>query len=154
MLEKPRITQTTTQLTAVIHCTIPKDEIRNVMGPGLGELLATLAAQGIKPAGPWFDHHFTISPDHWDFEIGVPVILPVVPAGRVKPGLRPAMKAAKTVLYGDYAGLASAWGEFMDWVETSGHTPASDLYQCYVTGPESSPDPTQWRTELIKPLIT
>jgi hypothetical protein len=62
MLENPHITQTATRLTAVIHLTIPKEEIRNVMGPGLGELMATIAAQGIKPAGPWFDHHFRLRP--------------------------------------------------------------------------------------------
>ncbi len=154
MLDNPHITQTATRLTAVIHLTIPKDEIRNVMGPGLGELMATIAAQGIKPTGPWFDHHFTIAPDHWDFEIGVPVSAPVVPAGRVKPSQWPAMKVAKTVLHGDYEGLADAWGEFLDWIDTSGHTPVADQYQCYVTGPESSPDPAQWRTELIKPLTS
>jgi len=154
MLDNPRITQTATRLTAVIHFTIPKDEIRNVMGPGLRELMVTIAAQGIQPAGPWFDHHFTIAPDHWDFEIGVPVSAPVVPAGRVKPGKWPAMKVASTVFLGDYEGLAAAWGVFLDWIDTNGHTPATDQYQCYVTGPESSPDPTQWRTELIKPLCS
>jgi effector-binding domain-containing protein len=154
MLDKPHITQTTTRLTAVIHLTIPKDEIRNVMEPGLGELMATIAAQGIKPTGPWFDHHFTIAPDHWDFEIGVPVSAPVVPAGRVKPSQWPGMKVAKTVLHGDYEGLAGAWGEFLDWIDSSGYTPAADQYQCFVTGPESSRDPTKWRTELIKPLTS
>ena len=153
MLENSRITQTATRLTAVIHLTIPKDEIYNVMGPGLEELMTTIAAQGIRPTGPWFDHHFTMAPDHWDFEIGVPVSVPVAPAGRVKPGEWPAMKVAMTVLHGDYEELADAWGEFMDWINASGHTPAADQYQCYVTGPESSPDSAQWRTELIKPLI-
>ena len=154
MLDNPHITQTATRLTAVIHLTIPKDEIRKVMGPGLGELLATIAAQGIQPTGPWFDHHFTIAPYHWDFEIGVPVSRPVVPTGRVKPGQWPAMKVARTVLHGDYAGLAEAWGEFLDWIEATGNTPAADQYQCYATGPESSSDPAQWRTELIKPLTS
>lgn len=152
MLDNPHITRTATRLTAIIHLTIPKDEIRNVMEPGLGELMTTIAAQGVKPTGPWFDHHFTITPDQWDFEICVPVSAPVVAAGRVKPSQWPAMNVARTVYHGDYEGLADAWGEFMDWIAANGHTPASDQYQCYVTGPESSPDPADWRTELIKPL--
>ena len=52
MLDKPHITQTTTQITAVIHLTIPREEIQSVMGPGVGELMATIAAQGITPTGP------------------------------------------------------------------------------------------------------
>ena len=83
MLDKPRIIQTTDQLTAVIHLTIPKNEIQNVMGPGIQELHATLAKQGVKPAGPWFTHHFKIVPDSWDFEICLPVSAPVASAGRV-----------------------------------------------------------------------
>lgn len=40
----------------------------------------------------------------------------------------------------------------MDWIAASGHTPAEDLWERYAAGPESSPDPATWRTELIRPL--
>ena len=154
MLDTPHITQTTTQLTAVIHLTIPRDEIQSVMGPGIGELMATIAAQGITPTGPWFSHHLKIAPDTWDFEISVPVSAPVVAAGRVRPSQWPAMKVARTVYHGPYEGLADAWGEFLDWITANGHTPAPDLYECYLAGPESSSDPADWRTELTKPLTS
>ncbi len=153
MLDQPQIIQTETRLIALIHLTIPKDEIRNVMGPSLRELMSTVSAQGLQPTGSWFDHHFAIAPDHWDFEIGVPLSAPVAPAGRVQSGQWPAMRAARTVFHGDYEELGVAWSEFLDWIEAHGHNPAADLYQCYLTGPESSPDPANWRTELIKPLL-
>ena len=153
MLDKPQIIQTTDQLTAVIHLTIPKDEIQNVMGPGIQELHATLAKQGIKPTGPWFTHHFKMMPDQWDFEICLPVSTPVKPAGRVKPGRWPAMKVARTVYQGGFEGLGEAWGELMDWIETNGHQPAEDLWERYLAGPESSPNPAEWRTELNRPLL-
>ena len=86
MLDTPQITQTDAQLTAIIHLTIPREEIRNVMGPGIGELMAAVAAQGIAPTGPWFTHHLRMAPDIFDFEIGVPVNAPVAAAGRVKAG--------------------------------------------------------------------
>ena len=154
MLDKPHITQTTTQLTAVIHLTIPREEIQSAMGPGIGELMATIAAQGITPTGPWFSHHLKMVPDTWDFEISVPVSAPVVAAGRVRPSQWPAMKVARTVYQGPYEGLADAWGEFIDWITANGHTPAPDLYESYVAGPESSPDPANWRTEFTKPLTS
>ena len=154
MLDTPQITQTAAQLTAVIHLTIPREEIRNVMGPGIAELMAAIAAQGIAPAGPWFTHHLRMDPDIWDFEIGVPVSTPVVAAGRVKPSQWPAMKVARTVYHRDYEGLADAWPEFLDWIAANGHTPASDFYECYLAGPESSPDPANWRTEFTKQLTS
>jgi hypothetical protein len=44
------------------------------MGPGLRELMAAVAAQGIAPTGPWFSNHLRMDPDIFDFEISVPVV--------------------------------------------------------------------------------
>ena len=122
------------------------------MGPGIGELMAAIAAQGIAPDGPWFTHHMRMDPDIWDYEIGVPVSTPVVAAGRVKPSQWPAMKVARTVYHGDYEGLGAAWEEFDAWIAAEGHAPGTDLWESYVMGPESNPDPATWRTELNRPL--
>ncbi len=154
MLEPPQIIQTTAQLTAIIHVIVPREEIQKVMGPGIQELLATIAAQGIAPAGPWFTHHLRRPTDTFDFEISIPVAAPVAAAGRVQPSQWPAMKVARTVYHGAYEGLGEAWGEFIEWIETNGHTPAPDLWECYLAGPESSPDPADWRTELNRPLTS
>ena len=115
MLEKPQITQTSNQLTALIRLTIPRSEMRSVMGPGVRELMAAV--------------------------------------GRVKPGIWPATKVARTVYRGDYGGLGEAWGEFNDWIAAQGHRPGPDYWECYATGPESTPDAAAWRTELTRPLI-
>ena len=153
MIDTPQITQSAAQLTAVIHLTIPREDIRKVMGPGIRELMAAVAAQGIAPAGPWFTHHLRMDPATFDFEIGVPVTAPVVAAGRVSPGRLPATRVARTVFHGSYDGLGAAWGEFGAWIAAQGHTPGPDLWECYVAGPESNPDPAAWCTELNRPLI-
>jgi effector-binding domain-containing protein len=153
MIDDPQITQTTKLLTAVIHLTIPKDQIRELMGPGVKEVMAVAAAQGIGPTGPWYTHHFKILPDQWDFEIGVPVSAPVVPTGRVEPGQWPAMRVARTVYHGGYEGLTVAWPELDGWIEQHGHKPSGELWECYLAGPESGGDPAKWRTQLDRPLI-
>jgi effector-binding domain-containing protein len=153
MLDAPQITQTAAQRTAVIRLTIPREEIRNVMGPGISELMATVAAQGVAPAGPWFSHHLRMDPEVFDFEIGVPVTAPVAPAGRVAPGELPAARVARTVYHGPYEGLPDAWGEFMAWIEAEGLEPAAGLWEVYAVGPESSSEPADWRTELNRPLL-
>jgi effector-binding domain-containing protein len=153
MLDTPQITLTADTLTAVIRLTIPREEIRNVMGPGLRELTATVAAQGIVPTGPWFNHHLRTDPHIFDFEISVPVGSQVAAAGRVEPGNWPATKVARTVYFGGYEGLGEAWREFNDWIAVDGHRTAPDFWECYVIGPESSPDPSAWRTELTRRLI-
>ena len=84
MLDEPKIVQSTAQKAAVIHLTIPRNKIQEEMGPGHNELMSTLKAQGISPAGPWFSHHLRMDPAVFDFEIGVPVTKDVKPTGRVK----------------------------------------------------------------------
>lgn len=153
MLDTPQITETAARHTAVIHLTIPREEIRNVMGPGIGEVLAAVAAQGLEPTGPWFTHHFRMDPDTFDFEVGVPVTTPVAPVGRVKPGEWPTLRVAQTVYSGPFEGLGDAWCEFEAWIVANGHTSAPDLWESYVVGPESSPDPANWRTEFSRPLV-
>ena len=153
MIETPQIIHTAAQPTAIIHLQIPKDEIQNVMGPGVQELMSTIAAQGVRPTGPWFTHHRKMSPDAWDFEISVPVATPVTAAGRVQPSSWPEMKVARTVYQGGFEGLGEAWGEFDDWIEAQGLKPAEDLWECYLAGPESGSNPKKWRTQLNRPLL-
>ena len=153
MIDTPQITQTTPQLTASIHLTIPRSEIRSAMGPALGELMTVVKAQGIGPTGPWFTHHLRMSPATFDFDVCVPVSAPVAAVGRVVPAAVPVVKVARTIYRGPYEGLGAAWSEFGGWIAANGHVAGPDLYECYVAGPESSPDPAQWRTELSRPLI-
>ncbi len=153
MIDTPHITETAEEVTAVIRLLIPRSEIQSVMGPGIGELMSVLAAQGIRPAGPVFSHHFRMDPTSFDFEIGVPVATAVSPAGRVQSGHLPAATVARTVYHGPYEGLGDGWGEFDAWMAANGHTAAPNLWECYVAGPESSADPADWRTELNRPIL-
>ena len=152
MLQKPQIMKTDAQPAAVIRLTIPREEIQRVMGPSYQELLSTIEAQGIKPAGPWFSHHLKLDPKVFDFEIGVPVTEPVKPKGRVKAGQLPAAKVVRTIYRGDYDGLPRAWGEFENWIKNEGLETAADLWEVYSKGPESGPDSSQWETQLNRPL--
>jgi effector-binding domain-containing protein len=152
VIDKPQIVQTAAQAIAVIRLTVPREEIQKVMGPGLGELKAAVAAQRIAIIGPWFTHHLKMPGEVFDFEIGVPVAKPVAAAGRIQPSHRPAMRVARTVYHGPYEGLASAWGEFMAWIAAERHTPTAELWECYLAGPESGSDPAKWRTQLDRPL--
>lgn len=152
MIDTPQIVQTAAQPTAVIRLTIPRAEIRNVMGSGIGELMATLGTQGVVPAGRWFTHHLKMDPDVFDFEIGVPVTAPVAAAGRVAPGQLPAATVARTIYHGPYEGLAAAWPQLDAWIAARGRTPGPSLWETYVTDPASNPDPATWRTELTRPL--
>jgi effector-binding domain-containing protein len=151
MLSAPQIIQTTAQTAAVIHLTVPRREMMALFGPAVGELMAVLAAQGVEFVGAVFAHHIKMSPEIFDFELGVKVSAPVKATGRVKPGELPAAKVAHTVYSGPYEGLPTAWSEFDKWMKANGHEQAADLWELYSVGPQTTPDPAGWRTELKPP---
>jgi effector-binding domain-containing protein len=152
MLDTPEIAETAVQPAAIIRLTIPREEIRNVMGPAYGELMAAVAAEGLGSAWPWFTHHLRMDPGIFDLEVGVPLTGPIPARGRVQPGHLPAATVARTVYHGPYEGLASAWAELDEWIIAAGHTSAPSLWERYLVGPESGRDPRTWRTELNRPL--
>ncbi len=154
MISPPQVIQTTALQTASLHIIVPRNEIQHVMGPGLQEIFSLISAQGLSPAGPWFTHHRRRPTDSFDFGIHVPVAAPITASGRVTPSGWPAMTVARTAYCGPYEGLAEAWGEFLDWITAGHHQPAPDLWERYLSGPESSPDPADWHTELNLELLS
>jgi effector-binding domain-containing protein len=154
MIDTPQIVATEARPTAVVRLTVPRHEIQQVMGPAIGEVMAAVAAQGVGPAGPVYSYHFRMDPGVFDFEVGVPVSAPVAPVGRVVASRLPASsRVARTVYRGPYEGLGPAWGEFNEWVRANGLAPSPSLWECYLSGPESSANPADWRTELNRPLL-
>jgi effector-binding domain-containing protein len=153
VIEPLRVIQTTPQLTAFIPIKVPREDIHKVMGPGLAELKAAVAAQSIAVVGPWFTHHVRNPGEVFDFEICLPVAAAIAPANRMKPGQWQAMKVAQTTYHGGYEGLGAAWSKFIETIKAAEHKIADGLYESYAVGPEASADPNTWRTVLSKPLL-
>jgi effector-binding domain-containing protein len=108
MIDTPQLVQTEEQLTAVIHLTVPRAEISNVMGPAIAEIMSTIAAQGAIITGPCLSYHQKRPADVFDFEVGFPVSQPITAAGRVKMSKLPAVKVVRTIYQGGYEGLGAA----------------------------------------------
>lgn len=153
MLSPLTVLQAVPRPAAVIHITVPREKIQEVMGAAIQEAVAAAGAQGIGPAGPVFAHHFDMTPGIFNFEVGVPVSGPVSPTGRVKQSLLPGGKVARTIYTGPYEGLGDAWGDFIDMIEAAGHTRAPNLWECYLTDPTTTPNPADYQTELNHPIL-
>ena len=152
MIDTPAVAESVARPAAVIRFTIPREKIREVMGPAIQEVLAVTQQHGVGIAGPVFSRHFRMDPEVFDFEVGVVVSGPVKPEGRVKPGELPGGKVIRTVYHGGYEGLPGAWTEFQAWIDGSDLQTTEAFWECYAAGPESGPDPAKWRTELNRPL--
>ena len=47
----------------------------------------------------------------------------------------------------------SAEAKWREWIAAQGLVQAGDLWEYYLVGPETSPDPAEWRTEFTVPLV-
>lgn len=153
MLETPAFVQTQPQTAAIIHLTVPSEEMQQVMGPAIMEVIGAATAQGIGPTGPLFAHHFGMKPGIFNFDVGVPVSAPVAETGRVKPGELPGAVVMRTVFTGPYEGLGQAWEDFQELVKEEGRTLGPNLWERYLQGPEAGGDPSTYRTELNQTIV-
>ena len=152
MIDQPQIVQSPRQQTAAIHVTVPRTEIQQAFAPAVNELLAALAEQGVKPTGPLLSYHLKMPGEVFDFEIAFPVDRAVKPAGRVFASEVPATTVARTIYRGPMEGLGSAWGELRNWMSENKHSTRPFLWESYLVGPDSIPDPAKWQTQLNWPL--
>jgi effector-binding domain-containing protein len=152
MLETPEIVETKSQVTAVIGLVVPRSEIQEVMGPGIRELLKTVAEQGVAIVGPWFTRHLRMPSEVFDFEISIPVASKVREQGRVRAGELPGVRALHAAYEGPYQGLGGAWGELKSWAEREGIATAGWLWEVYTVGPETGLPEEKYRTDLFLPL--
>ena len=152
MIDTPKIVDTEAQLTAAIHLTIPRDQMPQHFGPAVEELLGVLATQHIAPQGAAYAYHLSMPPGMFDLEIGFIVDATVVATGRVKASQLPATKVARTIYRGPYEGLHEAWSELNAWMEKERLKLAPDLWEHYIVGPQSTTEPSEYQTELNRPL--
>jgi effector-binding domain-containing protein len=153
MIDKPEITNTTAQRSAVIRLAVPMSDMPKVVHPALSELMSAVKSQGIGPASAWFIYVHSMDGTKMDFDVGVPVTDPVKPFGRVKASQLPAARVARTIHHGPYEGMPAAWAELDAWIAKNGHKAAGPLWDIYLAGPETGPDSSKWRTQMNRPLV-
>ena len=148
MITEPLITHKPERRTATIHLVVPPMDMPKYMDPAIQEVLQVLAEQGVKPMGPLFSYHHRRPADTFEFEIGFAVNGEVKPQGRVKPSTLPASRVVSSLYTGPYEGLGGAWGELERWVRAQGHVETGRFWEAYLSNPEETPDPADYRTEL------
>ena len=121
----------------------------------LGELHATMAAQGTEPAGPaggsYADEVFTRH--RGEVTIFVPCSEPVHPLGRVTSLLVPAAELAVIEHRGPPAEADRAYGTLAGYVARHALGVDGPIREYYLVGQQDTPDTSRWRTEIGWPVF-
>jgi DNA-binding transcriptional MerR regulator len=121
----------------------------------LGELRATLAAQGIPadghPGGIFASELF--ADEHGQATVFVPCHGQVRPMGRVTHTTVPAAELATIVHSGPHDGIDRAYGTLAAYVTEHELAVDGPLREYYLVGPGDTADEAAWRTEIGWPVF-
>jgi DNA-binding transcriptional MerR regulator len=121
----------------------------------LGELYATLDADGVSPAGPAGAIYSTdlFAHERGAATIFVPCAKAIRPMGRVDMLVVPATELATIIHPGEHNGIDLAYGALATYVTDHALAVEGPLREYYLVGRRETPDPDQWRTEIGWPIF-
>ncbi|KIC93116.1 GyrI-like domain-containing protein [Flavihumibacter solisilvae] len=160
MLTTPSVQQRDEQHYVAIRTRVAMNDIPKELPPLIPRVMDWLGKHDLAPAGPLFFQYRHMDPDNTLItEVGFPVSRPAQAEGQVIAGSFPKGKYAIITHQGDYTHIREAHRELDKWVKEQGlkekSTPSPEgtewggRIESYVKGPESSPDATQWKTDIL-----
>ncbi len=141
--------------TAAISETVGLDTLGPWFQGALGELTASLAAQGVATTGP---PGAVIANDFFSEERGaITVFVPSAEAigaiGRVQPLTLPAVELATIEHVGSHADVDRSYGALATYVTDRALGVDGPIRERYVVGRLDTTDETAWRTEIAWPIF-
>jgi DNA-binding transcriptional MerR regulator/effector-binding domain-containing protein len=138
-------------ITAIVDV----DELGPWFRGAFGELDATLAASGLRPAGPGAGLYES---DLFSHGVGsatvfVPVTTLIDDVGRVRAVDIPAADLAVTVHHGAHDDIDRAYGSLAAYVAESAISLDGPIRETYLTSFRETPDADQWSTEIGWPIF-
>jgi DNA-binding transcriptional MerR regulator len=141
--------------TAAISETVSLDTLGPWFQGALGELTATLAAQGVPTTGPpgaVVDNDF-FSEERGDITLFVPLAEKIRPIGRVGPLTLPPVELATIVHAGSHTDIDRAYGALATYVADRALGVDGPIRERYLVGRLDTDDETAWRTEIGWPIF-
>ena len=148
------LTDVSAQQVAVVRRTVAMAELGSFYTEALGAVAAAVESAGGTLAGPAFGWYHGVPAETADVAAGFPVA--GVPEGTLGGEVvvleRPAGMAATTVHVGSYDTLTETYRALEAWLRSRELEPADIVWEEYLTGPETQPDPSLWQTHVVWPL--
>ena len=141
--------------TAAITATIDIGDSGPWYQGALGELHATIGAQGLSPSGPpggiYAAELFTL--EHGQATLFVPCSGQFRPVGRAEPLLVPPAELAIIIHAGPHDSIDRAYGALAAHVTQHAIAVDGPIREYYLSGRHDTPDESAWRTEIGWPIF-
>lgn len=116
-------------------------------------IVAALAEQGLAPAGPATAVYHGMPTSTVDVTAGFPVTGPAVAPDGLVLSTSPDGAAVTTVYVGPYDGMTRTYDEIATWMQANNLTPRTEMWEEFLTGAQTDPNPATWQTRIVFPLV-
>ncbi|HEY8701947.1 MAG TPA: GyrI-like domain-containing protein [Arthrobacter sp.] len=139
------------QPTAVLRERVAMDALPEFFGRAFGAVAAEAQRQNVQLAGPPFALYRGTPTETVDVEAGFPIAGTLADAGTVIAGILPEAEAYVAMHTGPYDTLESTYTVIQDQIKAAGKRPSDTMWEYYLNGPPSEPDPQKWQTRVVWP---
>ena len=116
-------------------------------------IVAALGEQGLAPAGPATAVYHGMPTSTVDVTAGFPVTGPAVAPDGLVLSTSPDGAAVTTVYVGPYDGMTRTYDEIATWMQANNLTPRTEMWEEFLTGAQTDPNPATWQTRIVFPLV-
>jgi len=127
-------------------------DLTDYFGRAFGAASAEIERQGLTPTGPPLALYHGMPTDTVDITAGIPVAGDARAGDGIVVTPLPVGPAVATVYVGPYDGMTRTYDEIAAWLQAENLTPRPDMWEEYLTDPETDPDPATWQTRIVFPL--
>jgi effector-binding domain-containing protein len=110
------------------------------------------AEAGVDIIGPPFGFYPEMPGETVIIEAGFPVSAPIETSGEVHSLVLPGGKAIELIHVGSFEAMAETYAALQTWMEDQGITPASGMWEVYLSDPAVEPDQSKWQTKIVWPI--
>lgn len=146
------IVELSEQPTACIRETRQMSELHEFFHRAFSGIPAAVAQQGAQVVGPPYALYRGRISQEVDVEGGFPIAGSFTPTAEVGAGTLPAGRAVTTMHIGPYETLHESYARLEAYLHEQGLAPADQVWEVYLTDPQSEPDTSKWQTALFWPL--
>lgn len=131
---------------------VPAADLPKFFERAFGEAAEAAAACGVQIVGPPFGFYPEMPTQTVAIEAGFPVSGPAESHGNAHRLVLPGGRAVQAMHVGPYETMERTYTELQAWMAAQGVEPAAGMWECYLSDPQSEPDPAQWRTRIVWPI--
>lgn len=141
-----------TQEIVGVHEVVRMEALSDFFPRAMAAAAEALGARGLEPAGPPVALYQGMSGETFDVTVGFPVPAGAAPSDDVIAAMLPGGATVEVIHEGSYDSLSDTYEELTTWFRTNGMIPPTTMWEEYLVGPDSEPDPGRWQTRIVYPV--